>query len=433
MDIDVSDEDLFEGYILFSPWLSKKIYLMDNHGEIVNQWRSRHIRAGPVYLLENGNLLRAGSSSYVPLKFFFTGGCSGKIEMFNWAGDLIWSFKYVDNKYCLHNDIEPLPNGNVLMLVWDYKTHSEAINAGMDPNALAPFGPVMIDRIIEVEPIYPIGGNIVWEWSAWDHLIQDYNPTKDNYGNVSEHPELIDFNSKGRTIYNFRNTPVSLEASDFTHFNSIDYNEELDQILICSRHLNEVFIIDHSTTTKEAKGYTGGRSGRGGGLLYRWGNPLNYRRGNKSDQQFFSIHDARWIEPGCPGEGNITIFDNGFAREDVKYSSVIEFTPSPTDENGAYYLEDNSSYDPDKPSWVYMAENPTDFYSHMMSGAQRLSNGNTLICSGVEVRFFVVTPDKEIVWEYYNKLPVPFFGINYVFKTQMYSADYPSLEKLNIE
>jgi hypothetical protein len=315
------------------------------------------------------------------------------------------------------------------MLVWELKTHSEAIEAGMDPESLGSFSPIMVDSVIEVETTYPRGGNIVWQWSVWDHLVQDYDSAKDNYGVVADHPELIDINSKGRSIVN-SNVPLVISKSDFTHFNSIDYDEELDQILMGSRYLNEIFIIDHNTTIQEARGHTGGTSGKGGDILYRWGNPLNYHAGNSSDQQLYAQHDAKWIEDGLQGEGNILIFDNGVGREGDDYSSVVEIILPPIDENGNYYLGNDSAYGPEEPVWTYAAEEKTDFYSGIMSGAQRLPDGNTLVCSGTQSRFFIVTPGKEIVWEYSNQYPIPFLGINYVFNAQYYPKDYPGLDGL---
>ena len=57
------------------------------------------------------------------------------------------------------------------------------------------------------------------------------------------------------------------------HCNGLDYNSALDQIALSCRGMNEVYIIDHSTTTEEAVGHTGGNAGKGGDILYRWGNP----------------------------------------------------------------------------------------------------------------------------------------------------------------
>lgn len=59
--------------------------------------------------------------------------------------------------------------------------------------------------------------------------------------------------------------------------NGIDYNPVLDQIALSTHNLNEWYIIDHSTTTAEAATSSGGNSGKGGDLLYRWGNPAAYQ------------------------------------------------------------------------------------------------------------------------------------------------------------
>jgi hypothetical protein len=417
-----NNKESFDGYTLFTPEFSTKTYLIDNDGKIVHTWKSNHIQGLAVYLLENGNLLRSDSPGINPA--FLSAGYSGRVEMFDWNGTLIWEFEYVNNTHCLHNDIEPLPNGNILMTVWEHKTYEEAIAAGCDPSLLHPRG-LRTDRIIEVEPTNKMGGNIVWEWHIWDHLIQDYDPTKDNYGVVENHPELIDINFRGIE----RSFLFPFLSFDYAHINSIDYNEEFDQILLCSRNLNEILVIDHSTTTEEAAGHTGGNSGKGGDLLYRWGNPQAYRAGDANDRKLFAQHDARWIESGCPGEGHITTFNNGFRRPGGAYSSVEEIIP-PVDRNGNYYLEPGSAYGPEEPVWTFTAKHPTLFYSGYISGAQRLPNGNTLICIGTRGIFFEVTSEKEIVWTYINLFPIPFFGLNQVFKIQSYSPDYPGLKNL---
>ena len=66
--------------------------------------------------------------------------------------------------------------------------------------------------------------------------------------------------------------------------NSVAYHPELDQIVLSVLGFSEIWIIDHGTTTAEAAGHTGGRSGKGGDLLYRWGNPRAYRAGSAVDQ-----------------------------------------------------------------------------------------------------------------------------------------------------
>ena len=122
--------------------------------------------------------------------------------------------------------------------------------------------------------------------------------------------------------------------SDMMHTNAVDYNAELDQIALSSYHYSEVYIIDHSTSTKEAAGHSGGRWGKGGDLLYRWGNPKNYKRGDDESMQLFAQHDVHWIDDGLPGAGNILIFNNGFAANRAS-TTVVELTP-PMNADGSY-------------------------------------------------------------------------------------------------
>jgi hypothetical protein len=406
----INDEKSYPGYTLFCPEFNRKTYLINNSGGIVNSWESDYFQGTDCYLLENGNLLRTCLPRFnldLPLL-----GITGRIEMYTWEGNLIWEFEYSNEVHCLHHGFEVLPNGNILMIAVEAKTSEDAILNGRNPLTL-PAGEIWPSFIMEVEPTLPNGGNIVWEWHVWDHLIQDFDPTKKNYGVVGDHPELVDINFGTLTGF-----------LDWNHFNSIHYNEELDQILISSHIQNEIWIIDHSTTSEEAAGHTGGRYGKGGDLLYRWGNPQVYRAGTAQDQQLFGQHDARWIEPGFPGEGHITIFNNGLMRPGSLYSSVEEIVP-PIDEDGFYYHQPGYEYGPKDPIWIYTAEKPSDFFSPIISGAERLPNGNTLICNGLPGIFFEVTHEKEIIWQYNNLFPDT---INVrVTDINRYPLDYPGI------
>jgi hypothetical protein len=423
----LNDERAFDGYTLLAPKHYTMTYLIDNDGRVVRSWESSYEPGQSAYLLENGHLLRACFVKEVRLT---GGGEGGRIEEYDWDGNLVWEFDYSTDDYVSHHDIEPLPNGNVLVLAVEKKSYQEVIAAGFNPSLLHADvehnGYLLPDYIIEVEPTLPAGGNIVWEWHVWDHLIQDHDPTKDNYGVVADHPELADANGSGGAIRPFWN-----------HMNSIDYNEQLDQIILSVRGNSEVWVIDHSTTTAEAAAHSGGNSGQGGDLLYRWGNPATYRAGDASDQMLFDQHDAQWIEPRYPGAGNILIFNNGLGRG---YSSVDEIEP-PVDENGHYSRVAGAAYGPEAPVWTYQADSPADLYSEAISGAQRLPNSNTLICDGVHGVLIEVTRNGEVVWKYVN--PVVNTGPltqgdrpgvdhrghswNAVFKVQRYAPDYPGL------
>ncbi len=420
----LNDSSSFNGYTLFAPSAYINTYLINNEGLLVNLWEGTNRPGLSAYLLEKGNLLR---TAFVGNSTFGGGGSGGLIQEFDWDGNQLWEFEYSSNQFYQHHDIERLPNGNTLIIAWEFKSFEEAITAGRNPNLMSQ-DELWPDHIIEVQPDGATGGNIVWEWHLWDHLIQDYDPLQLNYGIVSEHPELVDINF-------ISNLPNPLSA-DWNHTNAVDYNEEFDQIILSVHHFGEIWVIDHSTTTQEAAGHTGGNSGMGGDLIYRWGNPRVYKRGDAADQMLFGQHDSHWIESGLPGEGNILIFNNGRNRPGGQYSTVDEIVP-PVDQIGNYILNQDSTYGPDQLLWTYVDPFPLDFFSPNISGSQRQPNGNTLICSGTWGKFFEVINEGELVWLYVN--PVIASGPMYydeqipgaqnaVFRIYRYAADYPGFD-----
>lgn len=410
----------FEGYALFTPITSTETFLINMEGRIVNVWKSDYEPGQAVYLLQSGHLLRTAFVGPDANHTFHGGGAGGRIQEFSWNGKLIWDFEYNSDQHLLHHDIERLPNGNILMIAWEKKSRKEAINTGRNPDTVGDEG-LWPDHIIEVKPTGKTTGQIVWEWHVWDHLIQDYDSSKNNYGEVADNPELINLNPGDWTKRLTRRQLEKLESlgylrvpheqgpreayPDWTHINSIAYNAGLDQILVSVLGFNEIWIIDHSTTSKEAAGHKGGRSGRGGDLIYRWGNPQVYGAGSAADQQLFAQHDAQWILPGFRGEGNILVFNNGRGRPDGDYSSIDEIVP-PVSKKEKYVCKKGQAFGPVRPLWTYTAPQKSDFYSGHISGCQRLPNGNTLICSGENGTFFEVTPDKNVVWKFIN----PLFG-----------------------
>jgi hypothetical protein len=371
-----------EGQFLYSPMWSTTTYLRHADGSLNRSWTSSYFPGVAVWWLGNGTILRTirtGSGGG-------TGGSGGGVQKVAWDGTIIWDFRYNTNGHLSHHDVKTLPNGNVLLIAWETKTRTEAIAAGRNPNYVTNNG-LWPDHVIEVQPTGPSSGDIVWEWHVWDHLIQDYDASKENYGVVADHPELVDVNYATST------------QQDWMHTNSIDYNVDFDQILISVNLFNEIWIIDHSTTTEEAAGHSGGTSGKGGDLLYRWGNPMTYDAGTTNDRKLFSQHDASWIDKGCPGEGDILVFNNGANRPGSHYSTVDQITP-PVNENGEYYLEPDSAYGPGEQTWIYTANPPTSFYASHISGAWRLPSGNTLITNGETGKIFEITPEGSTVWQY---------------------------------
>ena len=376
-------EEAYDGYTLFSS--HKNTFLINNCGQVINQWSSDYLPGHSVYILPNGNLIRAGRKDTSTITF---GGVGGIVEMFDWDGNLVWEFVYSSDDYRLHHDIYPMPNGNILVLAATVMSNEETILAGRDPNLVSGAGILYNEQILEIKPIGTNDYSIEWEWNFNDHLIQDYDDTKNNYGVIEEHPEKLDIN--------FLNDRIP--AENWLHVNSIQYDETLDQIVISSRNLSELFIIDHSTTTEEASGDTGGTYGKGGDFLYRWGNPVAYRQGNEDNRTLFGQHFPHIIKPGLKDEGKIILFNNGTDREPA-FSEVMIFS-APTTSPGIFTYEPDSSYGPEAAEFTYSSNEDNNFTSGILSGAIRLPNENLLICDGNSGRLFEITATNDIVWNY---------------------------------
>lgn len=402
------------GYTLFSPIGSTVTYLIDINGNPVHTWESAYRPGMAVYLTPSGQLLRACSDSSG--SFSSQGGSGGRVQLVEPDGTIAWDYPLADSTRLQHHDLEYLPNGNILMIVWELIPAEKALAMGRNPDLL-PDGSLWPDKIIEVRPEGDSGGEIVWEWRAWDHLVQDSDPALPNYGRPAANPGRIDLNY------------TTVDGADWTHTNSVAYDPDLDRIILSVRNFNEIWIIDHSTTTAEAASSAGGDSGQGGDLLYRWGNPAAH--GADGAQMLFGQHDAQWVPSGYPGQGRVLVFNNGTGR---RYSSVDELSP-PLNEEGGYDLG-GTAYGPDGLSWTYQADPPESMFSRSVSGAERMANGNTLICVGESGELVEVNPGGEVVWRYVN----PYSsgrgsngGGNAVFKVRRYGPDYPGIRALGLD
>jgi len=393
--------EIEENYTLFTPEKNTNVYLINNCGEKINEWTFTERPGATCYLLENGNLLRAGKDS---------------LEIRNWQNDLIWSYAMNVNGYLQHHDIEPLPNGNILCVLTDTYTQAEIIEAGRDPaNIDVEF---KLDKIIELEPVGTNDANLVWEWKYMDHFIQDFDPTKQNYGVVEDHPELIDINFLNGFIF------------DFTHVNAIDYNPDLDQIMLSPRHFGEIIIIDHSTTTAEAAGHTGGNSNKGGDLLWRWGNPQAYRQGSPSDQKLFLQHDCKWVETGYLDEGKISVFNN-VGDGTGTFSSIHLLEPQIS--NGEYLMS-NGTFLPQDFDWSWSGSFfGVTVYENKKSGAHSLPDGNFVICETSLGQISEINKNGDHLWSYknptgtiiHNQFDIITGFDNSIFRGEKYPADFP--------
>lgn len=374
-------QDAFDGTTLISPNNSSNTIMVDMSGSTIKTWHGASNPGMVAYLMSDGSIIRpcqdlSGS--------FHGGGAGGRIQRINANDSVVWDYYCSTSTYQQHHDIQPMPNGNILMVCWESKSRAEAQAMGR-VTITSSMWPTMIQ---EVQPSGSGSGTIVWEWHMWDHLIQDVDSVKPNYGVVADHPELLDINAGA----------LAGGGGDWEHINSIDYNPNLDQIVLSSHNLHEIYIIDHSTTTAEAASHAGGNCGKGGDLLYRWGNPQIYDRGTATDRHLYVVHGVNWIDDGLPGAGNLLLLNNGDRSGTANdYSSAEEIVP-PLLPDGNYEIAAGNAYGPDAPEWSY--SDPGTFYASHLGGCYRLPNGNTLITEGTRRHVLEVSVSGTIEWEY---------------------------------
>ncbi len=369
-------------WILLTATNGTSTIAIDSAGITQQSWTGATGGASAGYLRADGSLVRPSHH----VGGAYAGAASGgRIQIFDAAGTLTNDLFVSTSAFQQHHDIRPMPNGNILCICWEGHTNAEALAAGRTTLTGA-FWP---DSVLEIHPTGMSTYDIVWKWSLWNHLIQDANPALANYGVVSAHPELVDINL------------TTVTAGDWTHMNAIDYDPVRDEVVISSRSLNEVFVIDHSTTTAQAASHSGGARGKGGDILYRWGNPQNYDRGAAANKVFFTVHSVTWIDAGLPGSGNILAFNNGDRVGALNdYSTVLEIVP-PRDAAGNYTIGKTAAFAPTAALWSYGA--PSQIYGGATQcGAFRTMDNTTLITLTNSGRTFEVNQAGTVVWDRLN-------------------------------
>ncbi len=358
------------GYVLTGAYGGASTVLIDSTGTVVFQWDHDNLtdvqgrlNGYSCYLLDNGNLLR---SAMVPENAVVSvmAPRQGIIQEIDRAGNILWSYQLANDTMMLHHDMKPMPNGHILGVSFIVQKKDQMIATGVDTNLLkgmmGSLKFILSEKIIEIDPKAAGGPKIVWEWRMFEHVTPG--------DSAKAHPELFSGKISSTLFY----------TNQWVHLNGIDYLPAQDLILFSSRVFSELYIIDHSTTTEQASGHTGGGRGKGGDILYRWGKPANYKANGGTTINV--LHCANWIPQGYPGAGNIIFFHNnvasGMPGPGNTQSQVIEIA-APMDNSGNFTRPSTGqAFGPAQPAWIFA---PTDsFYSYSMSSALRLPNGNTL-------------------------------------------------------
>ena len=375
----------FNGFALYNAQGENTTYLIDENENIAHTWDLNTECNYTVALKKNGNLVRGTKKNGNALS---GAADAGRVQEIAPDGTIIWDYIYSTADHLSHHDLT-LIGDNVLITAWEVKSASEVTAAGYSTNS-----DKWPTHFIEIAADGNGGANIVWEWHIWDHLCQDIDPNGPNYtANIFDHPELIDIN-----MIQAQGGPGG--GGDWFHVNGVDYNEDLDQIVFSSRHASEIFIIDHSTTTAEAASHSGGNSGMGGDILYRWGNPSNY---GMSGARIIpnAVHDARWItDDGRPNGGFLQVFNNSGVSNSVSAIDGIETPWDPT--TNTYLRNPGQAFEPISYSTRYECA----YSASGQSSSDRMSNGNIYINAssgqGGSGVMYEVEPSGNIIWGPYQ-------------------------------
>ena len=362
----------YNSYVLFSGG-DNKAHLIDLNGNEVHSWKDA--AAFSSYI---DPALVGGQKGHVFVTLETINGTgtdltpgrvntriSKSVGELDWDGKVVWSFgdKAPDGLAQQHHDWARLPNGNSLILA----------------NKLHPVPgfklPKLLDDVIyEVNP----AGEVVWSWQASEHLTEfGFSPTSLK---LVKNADTVDF-------LHLNNLKV---VGPNKWFDAGDKRFAPDNLLIDSRNANFIAIIDrHSGKVV----WTLGPDYPKQGLETTSQN----RKLPRPVDQISGQHDAHIIPQGLPGAGNLLVFDNhgegGYPAAPLfpitGGSRILEIDPVKKEIVWQYVGEDSGG-----PGW--------SFQSAHISSARRLPNGNTLIDEGERGRFFQITPQGEIVWEYIN-------------------------------
>ncbi len=419
------DPDLYaEGYTLVYPHNQPHARLIDACGEVVHQWTNDTLRrpGNSAYLTPMGNLVWAHRPANFLGDAIWAGGGGAVIEGRTWDNAIQWNFTLNDSTGRLHHDFALTNTGTVLAIAWERIDSTTAVEAGRNPELLED-GELWSERIIELMPNESGGADVIWEWRAWDHLVQDFDSTKANFGNPALAPERVDLNF---------GTPSSA-APDWLHMNSIDFNPSLGHILLSIPTFDELWIIDKAAPEN--------------GLIWRWGNPEAHANGTSEDQQLHYQHAARWLDApyhqGSPDFGKIAVFNNRNPGATGPFSSAHLIAPILIENEGSttYAMNETGTFSPDAFDWTWTAPTPTDFFSSGLSNFERLPNGNNLLLSGRTGEIFEFTAGGDTAW--YYRVPLQAgttvaqgtelgMNDNLLFRATRYPAQFPVFNSVDL-
>jgi hypothetical protein len=374
--------------------------LIDMNGNTVREWdQFAGLGGGPVRMLPNGHVV--GAIGTLPPHQE-----SIAVAQYDWNNKEVWRFDRAEQVETRDGET-----------IWAARQHHDWQRADFPAGYYSPAYEPRVDVgrtlilahqnlrndavsnvMLEDDYLYEVSwdGEIVWEWHANEHV--------DEFGFSPEARATI----RDRLLFS-----EARGGADWLHINSAtfvgpnrwydagDARFHPDNVIISSRHANIIAIV-----------------ARDGAIVWRLGPDYLETAQMKAIGQIIGQHHPHLIPKGLPGEGNLLVFDNGGTagygftnpvapegRDGVRrhFSRVLEIDPVTLEKVWEYSMSGQEVY---------------RFFSHYVSSAQRLPNGNTMITEGSDGRVFEVTADGEIVWEYVS----PYFGANAPGTNRVYRA-----------
>ncbi|HVZ22646.1 MAG TPA: aryl-sulfate sulfotransferase [Vicinamibacterales bacterium] len=356
--------------------------LIDMNGNVLREWPAfEGASGGPTRVLPGGVVMGALGSGRPHQE-------SLAIARFDWTDTLLWKFDHADQIQTAagapqwsarqHHDWqrsdfpagyyspEATPSGDAARtLILAHKNHLVA---------------AVTDRPIEDDWLYEVDrdGKIVWQWLASDHIDEmGFSPAARR--TISAATAF----SPQRKSVDWLHTNSAVYVGPNRWFDAGDERFRPDNVLISSREASFMAIVSRS-----------------GKIVWRMGPDYRESDALKALGQIIGQHHPHVIPKGLPGAGNLLVFDNGGA------SGYGEGTPAAPSGVGIFSRGSSRVLEIDpvtlKKVWEYSIRGTESyrFFSHYVSAAQRLVNGNTMITEGADGRVFEVTPAGESVWEY---------------------------------
>lgn len=402
--VQYSPDKTYNGYTLIA---GGKPRLIDMNGNLVKEWENAN--GFPAKMMPNGQLLTTGER----WKGVIDDGIT--VKQIDWNNKEVWSFgKFlkVDKEpknpaagkmwiSTQHHDLQRYGTPNYYVpgseKSYSKKTktlvlgHEWIINKDVNDNLL------MDDVMYEVD----WNGKVLWKWRASDH-IKEFGFGKAAMKAINEWQP-----KKGTEHVGFdwwhQNCASYLGPNKW--YDNGDKRFHPDNIILNSREANILVIVSRKT----------------GKVVWKAG--PDYTSGDDAKlKQIIGPHHLHMIPKGLPGGGNIMIYDNGgqagYGEPNALgpdghavlhrfYSRVVEFDPTTKEIVWEYSIKSH------KKPWKLFGYQD---FSPFISSAQRLPNGNTMICEGANGRFIEVDRTGEIVWEYISPYPGNIPGTNYVYR-----------------